>query len=229
MNSLKHVAIIMDGNGRWGIKKKKTRNFGHKNGLKNLKDIIKASINRKIKFLTLFAFSTDNWKRPKKEINLLFNLLDDYIVKEIDELIKQNIKIQIIGNINKFPKSLKTKLINIQKKTKNNKILHINLALNYGAREEILRSIKLLKKKEMKINIKNFENNLYTSRIPDPDILIRTGNTNRVSNFLIWQIVYTEIFFLKKLWPDFNKNDFYKIINKYKKIKRNFGGLSVRN
>ena len=229
MNSPKHVAIIMDGNGRWGIKKKKTRNFGHKNGLKNLKDIIKASINRKIKFLTLFAFSTDNWKRPKKEINLLFNLLDDYIVKEIDELIKQNIKIQIIGNINKFPKSLKTKLTNIQKKTKNNKILHINLALNYGAREEILRSIKLLKKKEMKINIKNFENNLYTSRIPDPDILIRTGNTNRVSNFLIWQIVYTEIFFLKKLWPDFNKNDFYKIINKYKKIKRNFGGLSVRN
>ena len=225
MNPLKHVAIIMDGNGRWGLKKKKSRNFGHKEGLKNLKEIIKASISKKIKFLTLFAFSTENWKRPKKEIKLLFSLLNNYIDNEIQELINQNVKIVIIGNLKKFPSTLKKKLTNIEKQTKNNIVLQINLALNYGAREEILRSIKLLSKRKLKINVKNFEKNLYSHKTPDPDILIRTGNTKRISNFLVWQIIYTEIFFEKKLWPDFKKKDYYKILNQYKKIKRNFGGI----
>ncbi len=227
MNPLKHVAIIMDGNGRWGLKRKKSRNFGHKEGLKNLKEIIKASISKKIKFLTLFAFSTENWKRPKKEIKLLFSLLNNYIDNEIQELINQNVKIVIIGNLKKFPSTLKKKLTNIEKQTKNNRVLQINLALNYGAREEILRSIKLLSKRKLKINVKNFEKNLYSHNTPDPDILIRTGNTKRISNFLVWQIIYTEIFFEKKLWPDFKKKDYYKILNQYKKIKRNFGGINA--
>ena len=227
MNSPKHVAIIMDGNGRWGIKKKKSRNYGHKRGLVAVSNIINAAIKKKIKYLTLFIFSTENWKRPIKEVNYLFNLLESYIDKEIDNLLKKNIKIKVIGNIKPFPKILKLKIRKIEKLTSRNKNIQINMALNYGSREEIINTFKILKNKNLKINEKNFEKFLYTRDIPDPDILIRTGNTNRISNFLIWQLIYTEIFFMKKMWPDFTKDDFFKIINKFKKINRNFGGLNV--
>tara|TARA_B100000989_G_scaffold12359_2_gene8449 strand:- start:239 stop:931 length:693 start_codon:yes stop_codon:yes gene_type:complete len=223
-----HVAIIMDGNGRWGIKKKKSRNYGHKRGLVAVGNIINAAIKKKIKYITLFIFSTENWKRPIKEVNYLFNLLESYIDKEIDNLLKKNIKIKVIGNIKPFPKILKLKIRKLEKLTSRNKNIQINMALNYGSREEIINTFKIIKNKNIKINEKNFEKFLYTKDIPDPDILIRTGNTKRISNFLTWQLIYTEIFFLKKMWPDFTKNDFFKIINKFKKINRNFGGLNVR-
>ena len=221
-----HVAIIMDGNGRWGLKKKNSRNYGHQKGLKTVELIINAAIKKKIKYLTLFVFSTENWKRPKKEINFLFNLLDSYIENEISNLIKKQIKIKIIGKIYNFPKDLKTKLKKVEKLTKKNSKIQINMALNYGSREEIISTIKKLKKKNIIINEHNINSNLYTKGIPDPEILIRTGNTNRISNFLLWQSIYSEIFFLKKMWPDFNERDFNKIIKQFKKINRNFGGLN---
>ena len=227
MTSPKHIAIIMDGNGRWGITKKNSRNYGHKKGLITVEKIIDAAIEQKIKFLTLYVFSTENWKRPINEINYLLKLLSSYISKEIKNLTKRDIKIKIIGNIKQFPKELKLKLNKVEKLTKNNKTIQINMALNYGSRQEIIDSVKKLAQKKLNINEKNIEKNLYTYDVPDPDILIRTGNTNRISNFLIWQLIYTEIFFIKKMWPDFTKNDFIKIINKFKKINRNFGGLSV--
>ncbi len=225
----KHVAIIMDGNGRWGLKKKNSRNFGHKKGLETVEKIISAAINKNIKYLTLYVFSTENWKRPLKEINYLFSLLENYIDKEINNLIKKNIKIKVIGNIKKFPAILKNKINKVQLLTKSNNKIQINMALNYGSKEEILNSISILKKKKLSLNEKNLEKYLYTYGIPDPDILIRSGNTKRISNFLLWQITYTEIFFEKKMWPEFTKRDFYKIIKKYETINRNFGGLNGRN
>mgnify|MGYP001279190584 CR=1 FL=1 len=228
MNSPKHVAIIMDGNGRWGIKKKNSRNYGHKKGLETVEHIITAATNKKIKYLTLFVFSTENWKRPVKEINYLLKLLDNYINKEINNLIERNIKIKVIGNINPFPKLLKKKIRNIENITKDNKKIQVNMALNYGSRQEIISAINKIKKNTKIINENNINKYLYTSGIPEPDILIRTGNTNRISNFLIWQLIYTEIFFLKKMWPDFNKNDFNKIINQFSKINRKYGGLNER-
>ena len=225
MNSLQHVAIIMDGNGRWGIKKKKSRNFGHKAGLETVEKIIKSSIKNKIKYLTLFAFSTENWKRPKNEIKFLFKLLDSFIDKKINEFKKNNIRLKILGDIGNFNKKLKKKLNDSEKITSKNKKLQVNLALNYGSKAELVRSFKQLKKKRLNINLKNLEKNLYTGGIPDPEILIRTGNTCRLSNFLLWQLAYTEIFFEKKLWPDFNEKDYTKILNKYKKTKRNFGNI----
>ena len=225
MNSLQHVAIIMDGNGRWGIKKKNSRNLGHKAGLKTVEKIIKSSIKNKIRYLTLFAFSTENWKRPKNEIKFLFKLLDNFIDMKIHEFEKNNIKLKIIGNISNFNHKLKKKLNDSEKKTAKNKKLQVNLALNYGSKDELVRAFKLLNKKKFKVNFRNLEKNLYTVGIPDPEILIRTGNTRRLSNFLLWQLAYTEIFFEKKLWPDFNENDYSNIINKYKKTKRNFGNI----
>ena len=227
MTSPKHIAIIMDGNGRWGLKKKNSRNYGHKKGLETVGNIINASIEKKIKYLTLFIFSTENWKRPLNEINYLFKLLDYYLDKEINNLLKKKIKIKVIGNISPLPKHLKSKIKNVINLTKENKKIQINMALNYGSRQEIINSFKKIKKKNLVINENNIEKNLYTYGIPNPDLLIRTGNTNRISNFLIWQLTYTEIFFVKKMWPEFNKNDFYKIINQYENINRNFGGLNV--
>ena len=226
MNSPNHVAIIMDGNGRWGIKKKKSRNYGHKIGLITVGNIINAAIEKKINYLTLFIFSTENWKRPVNEIKYLFNLLDNYLDKELKNLQKKNIKIKVIGNINPFPNKLKNKILNIQKLTKKNNSIQINMALNYGSRQEIVNSFKILKRKSLRINENNISKFLYTSGIPDPDILIRTGNTNRISNFLIWQLVYTEIFFIKKMWPEFTKRDLFRIISKFKNINRNYGGLN---
>ena len=224
MNRLNHVAIIMDGNGRWGLKNKNSRNAGHREGLNTVEEIIKESIKNKIKFLTLFTFSTENWKRPKKEINFLFNLLENFLLNKIDELNKQNIKLKIIG-LKNFSLKLNKLLIQSENKTKKNSRLQINLALNYGSKNELLNAFKSLRKFKKKITEKNFVKYLQTSNIPDPDILIRTGNTQRLSNFLLWQLAYTEIFFEKKLWPDFNKKDFRKIINKFKSIKRNYGRI----
>jgi len=224
MNPLKHVAIIMDGNGRWGLKNKNSRNAGHKAGLKTVEKIIKETIKNKIDFLTLYAFSTENWKRPKKEINYLFSLLQTFLIERIEELHKQNIKLKIIG-IKSFSSKLNNLLKKSEKKTSKNKKLQINLALNYGSKFEIINAFKKLKKSKEKINEKNLSKYLLTREVPDPDILIRTGNTNRLSNFLLWQIAYSEIFFEKKLWPDFNEKDYNKIIKEYKKIKRNFGNI----
>ena len=223
-----HVAIIMDGNGRWGIKKKKSRNFGHKKGLEVVEKIISAALKKNIKFLTLYVFSTENWRRPLNEIKYLFRLLEKYIDREIENLKKKKIKIKVIGNISSFPKKLKNKISRVEKLTKDNHKIQINMALNYGSRQEIIRSFKIMKKKKLSINLKNFEKNLYTNNIPDPDILIRTGNTKRISNFLIWQIIYTEIFFEKKMWPDFNEKDFFRILKKFKLVRRNFGGIDGR-
>ncbi len=224
MNPVNHVAIIMDGNGRWGLKYKKSRNAGHKAGLKSVENIIKKSIEYKIKFLTLFAFSTENWKRPKKEINYLFNLLESFLISKIDEFHRQNIKLKIIGKKN-FSKKLNMLLNSAEKKTSKNSKIQINLALNYGSKLELVNAIKMVSKKNYIINEKNIEKFLYTKNIPDPDILIRTGNTKRLSNFLLWQLAYTEIFFKKKLWPDFNEKDYSKIINKFRKVKRNYGNI----
>ena len=225
MNPVKHVAIIMDGNGRWGIKYKKSRNLGHKAGLKTVERIIKSTIKNNIKYLTLYAFSTENWKRPKSEIKFLFALLDTFIDQKIDDFNKQNIKLKIIGNISVLNNKLKKKLKKSENLTKRNSRLQVNLALNYGSKSELIYAFKKVNKNKQNINLKNIENNLYTSKIPNPDILIRTGNTNRLSNFLLWQMAYSEIFFEKKLWPDFKENDYNKILKKFKKIKRNYGNI----
>ncbi len=225
MNPINHVAIIMDGNGRWGLKKKKSRNLGHKAGLNTVENIIKHTIKNKIKFLTLYAFSTENWKRPQKEISFLFNLLQNFLKKKTNKLNKNGIKLKIIGDKNNFSKKLKKSLINSEKITKNNKKLQINLALNYGAKNEILNAISLIKKKKISFTENNINKNLYTNDSPNPDILIRTGNTKRLSNFLLWQIAYTEIFFEKKLWPEFSTQDYNRILEKFKQLKRNFGSI----
>ena len=224
MNPLNHVAIIMDGNGRWGLKNKKSRNAGHKAGLNTVEKIIKETIKNKIKFLTLYAFSTENWKRLKKEINYLFNLLESFLISRIEDLNKQDIKLRIIGVKNFSPK-LNLLLKKSEKKTSKNNKLQINLALNYGSKSELINAFKNLKKSREKITEKNLNKYLQTRNIPDPDILIRTGNTKRLSNFLLWQLAYSEIFFEKKLWPDFNEKDYNRIIIKFRKIKRNFGKI----
>ena len=224
MNPLNHVAIIMDGNGRWGLKHKNSRNAGHRAGLNTVEKIIKESIKNKINFLTLFAFSTENWKRPKKESNYLFSLLESFLINRIEDLHKQNIKLKILG-LKKFSPKLNKLLNNSEKKTSNNTKLQINLALNYGSKSELLDAFKRIKKDKGKINEKNLSRNLQTRNIPDPDLLIRTGNTRRLSNFLLWQLAYSEIFFEKKLWPAFNGKDFNRIIKDYKNIKRNFGKI----
>ena len=224
MNPLNHVAIIMDGNGRWGVKYKNSRNAGHKAGLNTVEKIIKETINQKIKYLTLYAFSTENWKRPKTEINYLFSLLETFLIRRIDELHKQNIKLKIIG-VKNFSKKLNKLLSLAEKKTFKNSQLQINLALNYGSKLELINAIKKLVKKKDKINEKNLTKYFQTNGVPDPDMLIRTGETKRLSNFLLWQIAYSEIFFEKKLWPSFNEKDFKKIIKKFKTIKRNFGNV----
>ena len=214
----------MDGNGRWGLKHKNSRNAGHRAGLNTVEKIIKETIKNKIKFLTLYAFSTENWKRPKKEINYLFSLLENFLFSRIEELHKQNIKLKIIG-VKNFSSKLNNLLNKSEKKTSKNQKLQINLALNYGSKFELINAFKSLKKKNEMINEKNLSKYLQTKNIPDPDLLIRTGNTHRLSNFLLWQLAYAEIFFEKKLWPEFNEKDYNKIIKKFKNIKRNFGKI----
>ena len=225
MNSIKHVAIIMDGNGRWGLKNKKSRNLGHKSGLITVEKIIKSSIKNEIKHLTLYAFSTENWKRPKIEIRFLFNLLETFLKEKTNDLHKNGIKLKVIGDIKKFPKKIQDNINFAQKKTYKNKKLELIIALNYGSKDELVYAINSIKKQKIKINQILIEKNLYTKGVPDPDLLIRTGNTNRLSNFLLWQLSYAEIFFVKKMWPDFNERDYKNILDKFKKIKRNFGNI----
>ena len=225
MNPIKHVAIIMDGNGRWGIKNKKSRNQGHRAGLSTVVNIIKHTVKKKIKYLTLYAFSTENWKRPKKEVNFLFNLLEEFLTKKINKLNEQGIRLKVIGDKKPFSKKLFKILINSENLTKKNKTLQINLALNYGSKEELVNAMNLIFKKKIPITETNIEKNLYTNGSPNPELLIRTGNTNRLSNFLLWQTAYSEIFFVKKLWPDFSATDYNKILLKFEKTKRNFGNI----
>ena len=226
MNKLNHVAIIMDGNGRWGLKRKKNRNYGHLKGIKSVETVIKSSIKNKISYLTLYTFSTENWKRPENEINFLFDLIRKSLKKNIKKIIKQGIKINVIGSNKGLPADIKRMVKYIERKTIENKTITLNLALNYGSKEEIINALKnLVRKKNKEINIRNFEEELYTKNIPDPEVLIRTGGTKRLSNFLLWQLAYTEIFFINKLWPDFNENDFNDIVKKFYKIKRNFGKI----
>ena len=222
MNKLNHIAFIMDGNGRWGKKKKRGRNFGHFKGVETIKKIVNISKIFKIPIITFYVFSQENWKRPKSEIKFLFKLIESYFKKEIENVNSEGIKINIFGNITKLPSNLKKILNKCITLTKNNKKIIVNLAINYGSKKEILNSAKKIKDN---YNIKNFEKNLYTKNIPDPDFLIRTGGHKRLSNFMLWQLAYSELFFLDKLWPDFNSNDLKQTINKYRKIKRNFGNI----
>ena len=225
MNPINHVAIIMDGNGRWGLKNKNSRNAGHKAGLKTVEKIITESLRQKIKYLTLYTFSTENWKRPKREIQFLFQLLENFLENKIKILEKNKIKLKIIGEKKAFSKKIKYLLNKTESKTSKNNVMQINLALNYGSKSELINAVKKMIKKKSKISEDNIKNNLYTSNIPDPELLIRTGNTKRLSNFLLWQIAYTEIFFEKKLWPDFTEYDFKKILINFRKLKRNFGNI----
>lgn len=225
MNPIKHVAIIMDGNGRWGLTHKGSRNLGHRAGLNTVEVVINECIKEKIKYLTLYTFSTENWKRPKKEINYLFNLLENFLLKRIDELIEKNIKLRFIGELNKLPSTLKNLIKLSEKKTSQNTVVQVNIALNYGSKNELINALKIINKKNISINEKNINKNLFTNDIPNPDLMIRTGNTQRLSNFMLWQLAYTEIFFEKKLWPDFKKKDFRKILSKFIIIKRNFGSI----
>ena len=225
MNPVKHVAIIMDGNGRWGIKHKNSRNAGHRAGLNTVDLIINQCIKKKIKFLTLYTFSSENWKRPKNEITFLFRLLENFLKKKINKIIEKDIKLKFIGELSKLPIKLQKLIKTSEKKTIKKDTLQINIALNYGSKIELVNAIKIIKQKKIKLNEKNIDNNLYTKSLPDPDILIRTGDTQRLSNFLLWQLSYSEIFFEKKLWPDFKSRDFDKIFDKFKNIKRNFGSI----
>ena len=222
MNKLNHVAFIMDGNGRWGQQRNKGRNFGHFNGVKTVKKIVEKSVRLKIPIITFYVFSTENWKRPKSEINFLFQLIINYFKQELQRVILNGIKINIIGKTNKLPAKIKLSLKDTIEKTKKNKKIIVNLAINYGSRDEIVNACK---KTKNKINKQSLEKNLYTKNLPNPDILIRTGGYRRLSNFMLWQLAYTEIYFIDKLWPDFNNNDFQKIVNNFKKIKRNFGSI----
>ena len=223
MNKLNHVAFIMDGNGRWGKKKKRNRNYGHFHGVKTVKKIVETSIKIKLPIVTFFVFSTENWKRPKTEINFLFNLVSSYFKAEINNVINNGIKINIIGEINQLPTKLKLILKSTVNKTKNNKKIVVNLALNYGSKKELINAVKKIKKDV--ISEKKLNDNLYTAKMANPDILIRTGGKKRLSNFMLWQLAYAELYFLDKLWPDFLPSDLKKIINNYYKIKRNFGGI----
>ena len=225
MNPVRHIAIIMDGNGRWGLRREKSRNYGHQQGLKTIEKIVNYSIEKKISFLTLFTFSSENWKRPKNEVNFLFKLLENYFKKNLSEVISKGIRVKIIGDKLKLNSNLR-KIINlVEIRTKKNNNISVQIALNYGAKQEIINSLRVINRKKERITEKNLEKNLYTRSIPDPDILIRTGGQKRLSNFLLWQLAYTEIFFINKMWPDFSEKDLLGVINKFQKIKRNFGKI----
>ena len=225
MNTLNHIAFIMDGNGRWGKKKKRSRNFGHFHGVETVKKIVKTSIKLNIPIVSFYVFSSENWRRPKSEINFLFKLISSYFEKELNSVIKNKIKVVFMGRKQRLPNKVKKILNYVERKTKINKKLLVNLAINYGSKNEIVDAFKTILKKKQTLNVKNLQKNLYTKNQPDPDILVRTGGKKRLSNFMLWQLSYSEIYFLDKLWPDFNEKDLLKIIKKYKITKRNFGRI----
>ena len=226
MNAIKHIAIIMDGNGRWGLKKKKSRKYGHTKGIQVVESVLKLTIDHHIPYLTLFTFSTENWKRPKNEINFLFELMRKFFKKNLSKIVKQNIKVSVIGKKNKLPRYIRQIILRVEKATRNNDKIHLVLAINYGAKEEIVDACnKILSTNAKNVSCSTFQKALYTSSIPDPDVLIRTGGKQRLSNFLLWQLAYTEIFFVKEMWPEFRNEQYIKILKKFKKIKRNFGGI----
>jgi len=224
MNNLNHIAFIMDGNGRWGLKKKRSRNYGHLAGVKTIEKIVETSILLKVPIISFYVFSSENWKRPKSEINYLFNLISIYFKKEINNIIKNKIRINILGRLKNLPLKIKKILQDSAKKTKKNNKLIVNLAINYGSKNEIIDAVKKIKSNSEKISEEKINKNLYFN-LPFPDILVRTGGQKRLSNFMLWQLAYAEIFFLDKLWPDFSKSDLSNIIKKYYKIKRNYGGI----
>ena len=226
MISPSHIAIIMDGNGRWGLKKYNDRNKGHYYGLQNINKVIKNCIKLHIKYLTLYTFSTENWNRPKKEIEYLFFLFKFFYQKNFNKINKNNIRIKFIGDLKNIPADLKVIIKKIQEKTKKNNRITVVFAFNYGAKSELINAFKKIQKnKNSKISEELISNNLYTKNMPDPDILVRTGGEKRLSNFLLWQLSYAELFFIEKSWPDFNFLDLKRIVNKFNGIKRRFGGL----
>lgn len=228
-----HIAIIMDGNGRWAQRKGKFRVFGHQNGVLPVKECAEAAADLGVKYLTLYAFSKENWNRPQDEINALMSLLVKTIHQEIDTLQKNKIKLFAIGDLNSLPEETRLELENAIEATSNNNRLTLILALSYGSRFEILEAVKRIASdvKNGTLEVDNieeslFESYLYTTQIPNPELLIRTSGELRISNFLLWQIAYSELYFTKKLWPDFRKEDLYKAIVEYQKRERRFGLIS---
>ena len=228
-----HLAIIMDGNGRWASDKGKKRIFGHRNGVKAVQKVVEEAAELKIKHLTLFAFSTENWKRPREEIGVLMKLLVSSLKSEFEKLLKNRIKLNVIGNIDQLPKIVQDELNYVINKTKNNSKMILTLALSYGGREELVSTfIKLASKVKNniispeKIDQSIINEHLYTHNLPDVDLLIRTSGEKRISNFLLWQIAYAELYFSKILWPDFNKKHLHKAIINYQKRERRFGKTS---
>ncbi|NNC70087.1 MAG: isoprenyl transferase [Flavobacteriaceae bacterium] len=233
LNVPKHIAVIMDGNGRWAKQKGMARVFGHKNGVKAVREVVESAAEIKVKVLTLYAFSTENWNRPKKEVDILMSLLVSSLKDELKTLQKNNIKLQCIGNIENLPKKAQKELSEVILKTENNNHMTLILALSYGSREEIVNAIKKISKKVVnkdleveEINEKIINNHLYTFTLPDVDFLIRTSGEQRISNFLLWQIAYAELYFTEVLWPDFRKEHFFEAILNYQNRERRFGKTS---
>lgn len=223
-----HLAIIMDGNGRWAKQQGKIRSFGHKFGAKTVKDIIKEVNNLNIKHLTLYAFSTENWKRPKDEINTIMNLVIEYLNKETDDLVKENVKMDFIGDIESLPEKTLNSMKDTIERTKNGTGLHVHIALNYGGRKEIVNATKRIIEEGINaedITEELFSKYLYNNENTDIDLLIRTGGDIRISNFLLWQIAYSELYFCDVLWPNFNVEELHKAIYSFQHKERRFGGL----
>jgi len=227
-----HVAIIMDGNGRWATKKGLPRSFGHNKGVTVLKEIIKASKKLGCKVLTVYAFSTENWSRPKKEVDFLINLFNEVLINEIEEIHQELIKLKFIGDLTRFPDNLKKVLNSSENITKDNRDFTLNVCVNYGGRQEIVNVAKGLVQKSIsgeikpsEVNEELFNSELLTQGIKDPELLIRTSGEKRISNFLLWQLAYSEIYISEVLWPDFNEKEFLKAIIDYQSRNRRFGGI----
>lgn len=223
-----HVAIILDGNGRWATKRNKPRTFGHKKGAENVVDIAIHAKNRGVKYLTLYAFSTENWKRPASEVDYLMKLLISFVEKKLDQLMAEDCKLNFLGDLSKIPENTRKAVEKALDKTKDNKSLFINIALNYGGRDEIVHAVKSIIDDgylSKDIDEKLISKYLYTGNLPDPDLLIRPGGELRLSNFLIYQMAYTELYFTDCLWPDFDKDEFDKAIVEYAKRNRRFGDI----
>lgn len=231
-NIPRHVAIIMDGNGRWAKERGLPRSAGHQEGIKRVKDIVDFAAKSGVQVLTLFAFSSENWIRPKKEVDMLMRSLDNFLERQTKELNKANIKLKFIGRKDPLPANIQDKLVKAQEATNNNSGMTVVLALNYGSRQEIVDAVKSLYRdlrqgrlEIEELNEEKFSKYLYTAAIPDPDLLIRTSGEIRISNFLLWQLSYAELYFPKKYWPDFKNDDFKKALLEYRRRQRRFGAV----